>query len=122
MRKIKIEKWKSNVPKYDTEGKIIPGETTETDEDLLTVLNVLIVNRKPEDMPRGLDKFRLFGRLSKAFDKADKSKVLELEETDYTFLKESIEKDTLASWGMNQNILKAVENFLDAKSEGSKEQ
>ena len=120
MRKIKIETWKSKVPVYGEDGQTVV-DTKEQDEDLLAVLNVLISNKKPEEMPRGLDKFRLFGRLSKTFDKADKSKVLELEESDYTFLKESIEKDISAGWGMNQNIFKAIEDFLEAKQEGSKE-
>ena len=113
MRKIKIEKWKSKAPVYGEDGQTVVG-TKEQDEDLLTVLNVLIVNKKTEDMPRGLDKFRLFGRISKAFEKADKSKFLELEEADYSFLKETVEKDTPASWGMNENILKAVESFLNS--------
>jgi len=114
MRKIKIEKWKSKVPVY--EGDKVVG-TEDKDEDLLVALNVLISNKKPEDMPKGLDKMRTFGRLVKAFDKADKNKVLELEEVDFKFLKDIIEKDIPASWGMNQNIMKAVEEFLDAKSE-----
>lgn len=116
MRKIKIEAWKSNVPKFDADGITIIG-TEEKDEDLLTALNVLIANKRPEDMPRGLDKFRLFGRISKAFEKADESKVLELEDVDYSFLKEGIEKDTPAAWGMNKNIVKAIEGFLEAKQE-----
>ena len=120
MRKIKLEKWKSNVPVYGEDGITVVG-TKEKDEDLLTALNVLIANKKPEEMPRGIDKFRLFGRLSKAFEKADKSRVLELEEIDYSFLKGSIEKDCPASWGMNQNISKAIEAFLEAKSEDSQE-
>ena len=120
MRKIKLGKWKSQVPVYADDGITIVS-TKEQGEDLLTVLNFLISSKRPEEIPRGLDKFRLFGRLSKAFDKADKSRILELEDSDYTFLKESIEKDTPANWGMNQNILKAVEDFLEAKSEDSKE-
>ena len=114
MRKIKIETWKSNVPVYGEDGKTIV-DTQEKDEDLLTALNVLIANKDPKDMPRGLDKFRLFGRISKAFTKAEETKVLELEESDYSFLKESVEKDTPASWGMNENILKAIEGFLNAE-------
>jgi hypothetical protein len=106
MRKIKIVKWKS---------KIAPDK--EVDEDLLAALNILIGNKRPEEIPRGLDKFRLFGRLSKAFEKADKSGVLEFEEFDYTFLKETIEKDIPSTWGMNANITKAVEEFLNAKQE-----
>jgi len=115
MRKIKIKKWKSKFPKYDDEGKIVGTE--EKDEDLLVAMNVLIANKKPEEMTRGLDKFRTFGRLSKAFDKADKTGTLELEEVDYKFLKETIEKDIPASWGMNQKIMEAIEEFLEAKSE-----
>ena len=69
-------------------------------------------------MPRALDNFRLFGRLSKAFEKADEKGVLELEEVDYSFLKNMLETDTPAAWGMNENILEAVEEFLNAKQEG----
>lgn len=112
MRKIKIETWKSNVPVYGKDGITVVG-SKEADEDLLTVLDVLIKNKKPEDMPRGLDKFRLFGRISKAFSKAEETKILELEESDYSFLKECVEKDTPAAWGMNQDISKAIEEFLN---------
>jgi len=106
MRKVKIETWKSKMPN---------GE--EMDEDLLTALNVLIGNKKPESIPRGLDKFRLYGRLSKAFEKADKTRILELEESDYSFLKKTIEEDVPSTWGMNSNISKAIENFINAKEE-----
>lgn len=115
MRKIKIEKWKSKVPKYDEGGKIVGTE--EKDETLLDAINVLIANKKPEEMPRGIDKSRMFNRLSKAFEKADKTKVLELEEVDYKFVKDDLEKNIPGTWGMNTNIMKAVEEFLDAKAE-----
>jgi len=114
MRKIKIETWKSNVPKYE-DGEVVG--TKEKDETLLDAINVLIANKKPEEMPRGLDNFRTMGRLSKAFEKADKSKVLELEETDYKFIKDDLEKNIPSTWGMNENIMKAVEEFLNAESE-----
>lgn len=93
------------------------SEFKEIDEDLLTVLNLLVSNKRPEEMVRGLDKFRLFNRLGKAFEKADKSRVLELEETDYEFLKEIIEKDIPGILGMNQDISKAIEDFLGAKTQ-----
>ena len=111
MRKIKIEKWKSKVPKYD-EGKIVGTE--EKDEDLLVAFNVLTANKKPDEMPRGLDNFRTMGRLSKAFEKADKTGFLELEEVDYKFIKDDLEKNIPSAWGMNLNIMKAVEGFLNA--------
>jgi hypothetical protein len=104
MRKIKIGKWIAK----DLKGN-------EIEETLLTAINVLIANKKPEDMPRGLDQFRTFGRLAKAFEKGEKSGVLELEEVDYNFLKEMVEKDIPSSWGLNSNISKAVEDFLKAE-------
>ena len=103
MRKIKIEKWKVKTP------------NGEAEEDLLMALNALISAKKPEEIPRGLDKFRLFHRLSKAFEKAETSKILELEEFDYKFLKDTVEKDIPSVWGLNPNIAKAFEEFLEAK-------
>jgi len=113
MRKVKIETWKAKFPVRDEKGQIIGSE--DQDENLLTAFNVLIANKKPEDMPRGLDKFRTFSRLTKAFDKAEKSKVLELEEADYSFLKKEIESNIPSVWGMNENLMKAVEAFIEAK-------
>ena len=117
MRKVKIETWKSAMPKRDEEGKVIGQETV--DEDLLMAMNVLIANKKPEQMPRGLDKFRTFNRLNKAFEKAKKTKELVLEEAEYKFLKDTIESDIPATWGMNSNLNKAFEDFLSAKEVGT---
>ena len=114
MRKIKIETWKSKVPKYEN-GEIVGTEDKE--ETLLDAINVLIANKKPEEMPRGLDNFRTMGRLSKAFEKAEKSGFLELEEVDYKFIKDDLEKNIPSAWGFNQNIMNAVEEFLNAESE-----
>lgn len=115
MRKIKIESWKAPIPVRDSEGKIIGKEDGE--ENLLTAFNVLIGNKRPEDMPRGLDKFRLFNRISKAFTKAEKSGYLMLEEIDYKFLKDTVEKDIPSAWGFNEDLTKAIEDFLTAPEE-----
>ena len=117
MRKIKIEKWKSQVPVYDKEDSTKIVGTEEKDETLLDALNVLIANKKPEEMLKGLDNFRTMNRLSKAFTKAEEKGILELEETDYMFLKNDLEKNIPSSWGMNINIMNAVEEFLNAESE-----
>ena len=106
MRKIKLNKW-----------KIITPDGKEGEEDLLLALNVLIANKKPEEMPRGLEKFRLFNKLSKAFEKAEESKELILEEAEYKFLKDTIDKDIPSIWGANKNLSEAIEAFLDAKEE-----
>ena len=116
MRKIKIEKWKSKVPKYGEDGKTIVG-TGEKDETLLDAINVLIANKDPKDMPKGLDNFRTMSRLSKAFEKAEKSGFLELEEVDYKFIKDDLEKNLPSAWGLNNNITNAIEEFLNAEPE-----
>ena len=103
MRRIEVSKWKANV-----EGK-------EIEETLLSALSVLISMKKPEDMPRGLDKFRLYNRLAKAFEKAEETDILELEENEYLFLKSTIENDIPSIWGSNQHISKAINDFLEAK-------
>lgn len=118
MRKIKIKTWKSNVAKRDENNKIVGTELI--DENLLIAINVLIGNKKPEEMPKGLDLFRTMNRISKAFEKAEKTKLLVLEEADYKFIKETIEKDIPSAWGMSPNLSDAVELFLEAKSEEKK--
>lgn len=106
MRKIEITKWKAT----DAEGK-------EVEESILKVLNILIIGKKPEDIPRGIDKYRLFGRLAKAFDNAEKEGVLILEEADYSFLKKTIESDVPSIWALNPSITEAIDAFLTAKEE-----
>jgi hypothetical protein len=107
MRKIQISKWKV----LDHEGKELRTES------LLDAINVLIVGKKLEDIPRGIDKYRLFGRLGHAFDKAEKEGVLVLEEADYSFLRKTIEDDIPSVWAMNKDINGAIEAFLNAKEE-----
>ena len=106
MRKIKIEKWKAKLP-----------DGTEIDESILSALSVLISNKKPEEIPRGLDKYRLYNRLAKAFDKAEETGILELEEAEYSFLKETVEKDIPSIWGSNKDISEAIDLFLETKQE-----
>jgi hypothetical protein len=106
MRRIKVNKWSSRLP---------TGE--EASEDILVALNVLIGAKKPEEIPRGIDKFRIFGKIAEAFDKAIESNVLELEEREYNFLKTTIEKDVPSTWAMNKNLSAAIISFLEAKEE-----
>jgi len=106
MRKINISEWTVR----DADGK-------EGKENLLQVLSILVTNKKPEDLPRGLEQFKLFNKLVKAFEKAEATKVLELEETEYAFLKNIVEKDTPSIWGINKSIFDALMLFMEAKQE-----
>jgi len=112
MRKIKIETWKANAPIKDKDGNITG--TQELDENLLIALNVLV---GPQNIPRGIDKFRIFNKIVKAFDKADTTGILELEEREYLFLKETVENDIPSTWGMNKELSKAIDDFLNVKEE-----
>jgi len=116
MKKIKLNKWKARTPKFDKDGKTIIGSDF-VDEDLLAALNNLIGAKKPEEIPKGIEKFQIFGKLAEAFDKAEKSRVLELEDREYQFLKETVEKDIPSTWALNKNLSKAITDFLDAKEE-----
>jgi hypothetical protein len=115
MRKIKIETWKAKAPERDKEGKIIG--TKDADENILIAINMLLASKRPEEMPKGIEKFRIFTKLASAFEKADSTGILELEDREYMFLKEVIEKDVPSSWGMNPDLSKAICDFLDAKDE-----
>lgn len=105
MRKIKVVKWKETVK----------GEEIET--DTTSLLDMMIKMAKPEEMPRGLDNFRIMNRLDKAFTKAKKTGTIELEEQDYKFLKDKIEKDVPAFWGSIPEASEAIELFVEAKSD-----
>ena len=104
MRRIKIEKWTS-----------INSEGNEVEESLLAALNIVIAGKDPRELPKGIEKFQVFGRIAKAFQKAVDTGVLELEESDYDFLKNSIIKDVPSVWALNSNLRKAIETFLEAK-------
>jgi len=110
MRKIKVEKWKASYPKIEN-GKVVGQE--EKEENLLIALNRLTVNARNT----GLDQFRIFSRIGKNFDDAEKTGYLKLEEGDYGFLKQIIERDVPSAWGLSNKISHAINLFLDAKEE-----
>jgi len=103
MKKVKILRW------------LVKLQDGEVEDSTLTVLKALINFTKPEEMPRGLDNFNLFKRLSEAFDKAEKNNLLELEDYDYTTLKRMIEKNIPSFWGMNKDITKVIDLFIKAE-------
>lgn len=104
MRKIEVKSWIEGV-----------GSENPTETNTLKALEILLANKKSEDMPRGLDNFRFFNRLYKAFEDASDNGFLILEEADYSFLKRIIEKDIPATWGFNPDISQAFELFLNAE-------
>jgi len=106
MRKIVINEWDVKIPS---------GQDAK--EDLTIVLGVLVQMKKPEELPRGFEQFKLFRKLSKAFEVAKETKVLILEEPEYKFLKDTVLKDIPMQWAGNSNIYDAIESFINAKEE-----
>jgi len=103
MREIQIVKWKEGIGSNEVERSIIDAFT------------VLLKDRSPEKIPRGLEKFKIFGRLSAAFDNAKETNKLVLEEREYEFLKKLITDDIPSFWALNKDILTEIENFLSAR-------
>ena len=104
MKVIKVQVWKATNP----EGK-------EVEETTINMLESLLSVARPEEMPRGLEQYKLFARISKAIDEAGKTKILRLEDNDYEFMKGIIEKNIPAVWATNKNLSQAVESILEAK-------
>ena len=107
MRIIKIKKWMAPT----ANGK-------EEEEDLLAAINVLLISKKPEEIPRGLDAFRIMGTIARAFDEAVKTGELKLEEREYDFLTKTIMKDIPSTWGFNKDLSAAIDEFLNIKKQG----
>ena len=106
MRKIKVKPWKSFAPNKE-------GKTVEVNESILDVLITLLTNLKSEDMPRGIEYFRIFKNISDAIEVAEKTNELVLEEREYSFIKGLLEENVLPSWALNPNIFNAITDFLN---------
>ncbi len=99
------------------EWTVVDVEKKEHKEDLLMLLSLLVTNAKPEELPRGFENFKLFTKLTRAFEKAQETKILVLEEDVYRFLKNTVEKNVPSIWGTNKNIVDALTLFMEAREE-----
>jgi hypothetical protein len=106
MRSIEVKSWNVKTP----DGK-------EVIEDTLMLLSLLVTNQDPATLPRGYEQFKLFTKLIKAFEKAQETRILLLEEDTYKFLRNTIEKNIPSIWGTNFNIVGAIELFMNCKEE-----
>jgi hypothetical protein len=107
MRRIPVGKW----------AEKLPGGTREAEVSLVNILTLLINGIRPERMPRGFESFRIFSRVARAFESAEKTGVLELEEREYEFLLGMVKDDIPANWASNPDIVKAMESLFGAKEE-----
>lgn len=106
MRKLKLENWNEK----NSEGK-------ETPQNLINIFEFLIANQDQRTMLKGFDKFRMFSKLDKVFEKAKETGTLEFEDAEYVFLKNIVEANVPAQWAFNKEFLKHISNFMELKSE-----
>jgi len=92
------------------------GEAKELEGSLVDALSMIINSIDPSKLPRGIDKFRTYGRITKVFDKAKKNESIILEDADYIFIKNFVEADIPMTWGGKSEVLDAIEAFLSSKA------
>ena len=92
----------------------LSSDGKEVKENLVMVLTKLFALISQTDGIRGIDQFRKYNRYSETFQKALETGIIELSEKDYNSLKADVETFVPAIWGLNTNINKAIEIFLNA--------
>lgn len=110
MKSIENKKWTEKVVRM-VDGKQVVEELPAS---LITALGTLMSVAKQEDVPKGFSQFRSYSRIAKAFDQAEKSGTLELDDSDYILLKSLVDKNCPATWAFKPEIVEAVEAFMDA--------
>lgn len=106
MRRMNIVQWTAK----DEKGNDIK-------EDITTAITVLISIKKPEEMPKGFEQFKTFSRIINSFTKAIDTKILELEEKEYIFIKKIIENDLPIIWAGNKDLKNSIDEFMNLKEE-----
>ena len=91
---------------------VVLADGKKQNENLLTVLS-FIINNSAEDLPNGMEQFRFLQRVAVAFDEAEKTKVLKLEDKDHQVLVGLLEKNIPSRWALSKDISAIVEEFLD---------
>ena len=104
MKVIKLFKWQAQ----NAEGNMV-------EDGSINMIEMLLSSAPPQELPRGLEQYKLFARLSTAFEKAKTKDTLELEDADYDLMKGIIERNIPAIWATNKDLSKAVEAVLAAE-------
>jgi len=107
MVKIPNRKWASK----DLDGK-------DTEDNTVNVIMMAIDSVPPEAMPRGFQKTLTYSRIAKAIKNA--KKFIEFENAEHDYIKQIIKDYFPATFGMNKNVMKVVEEIMEAKEENNK--
>jgi len=102
MKKMQVVKW---------QVKSANGENVGREESIVDV-NTNVLSRASNSMGSGIDQFRFIHRVSEGFDKAEKTGMLEIEDTDYAKITDLMKNNMPAGFGFSKDIYSSVENFL----------
>jgi len=92
----------------------ISPDGKEVKENLVLVLTKLLAFASQTENINGVDQFKQYGIYSEAFQKAEETGIIELSNENYNSLKTIVENYVPAIWGMNTNIHKGINLFLNA--------
>lgn len=107
LRKIENKTW---MERFQNEK----GEIEEKKADLANALGSLLIQNR-DRLPKGMDAFRTFHQIQHAFEEAEKTGFIELEEAPYIFIKKIIETDISPAWAAKPEVFDAIEIFLKAE-------
>jgi len=105
MRKIRIYQWNEKSPQS---GK-------EEDVDTRILITNMVKGIPPQNIPRGLDNFRIMLSLHESLEKSKGKEYLNLEENVYKFLEDNCLTNIPAVWGMMDDISLAILAIVDAE-------
>jgi hypothetical protein len=122
---IKIKSWKIVVKEVDTsdicktcgQPKIVEKEVKES---LCSAIYALITDKSAQE--KGYKEFLQIGRISEALRNADKSEILELDDTAYIFLRDYMEKNIPRVWAARKEVMDAVDEFMELKNKKKEEE
>ena len=102
MKKMNVVKWKV----MDMNGK-----DNGVEQSIINVITIAL-SKASNSMGSGIEQFRFIHRVSEAFDRAEKTGILEIEDTDYAKITDLMKNNMPAGFGFSKDIYSAVENFL----------
>lgn len=109
MKVIAIKKWK--------EKARIGDKVEEHDVSICDIVNSIMNIAMSQENLKGFENVRKTNRIGNALDVSDKNGRLAFLDEDYDLVKGYVDKYCPANWGMNKDIMEALESFMNAKKE-----
>jgi hypothetical protein len=105
MYELEIQSWDVKIP---TEN----NKFIERKENLIEAIKFLLGQ---SEQKQGFESFMIMHNIADAFNEAEKSNILKLEEREYDFVVNLIKEKVPAQWALNNKLSKQITEFLDLK-------